>query len=153
MSLFCLLCLFRSKIKHCDFMFFYPNGALPPPPSFQIKVEQKTCEIVIASLIIRLSLETQHFWWSVVLGLEWQCKINCIISLQTTVQCHPMCIVLVVFICTTWEICFTFSKQIDIVFTKCEAYLPCDTNENNQDNTHGMALYCSLLTYCTEAKA
>ena len=63
------------------------------------------------------------------------------------VQCHPMRIVLVVLICTTWEICFTFSKQnvIDYVSTKCEAYLPCGTNQNNQDNTHGMALYHSLI--------
>ncbi len=36
-----VLCLFRSKIKDCDFMFFYPNGALPPSPtSFQINVEK-----------------------------------------------------------------------------------------------------------------
>ncbi len=31
---------------------------------------------------------------------------------QTTVQCHPMRIVLVVLICPTWEICFTFCKHI-----------------------------------------
>ena len=35
----------------------------------------------------------------------------------------------------------------DIVFTKCEAYLPCGTIQNNQDNTHGMALYHSLYMY------
>ncbi len=35
-----------------------------------------------------------------------------------------------------------------IVFTKCEAYLPCGTNQNNQDNTHGMALYHSLISTC-----
>ncbi len=79
-----------------------------------------------------------------------------------------MRIVLVVLILDTWEICLVFCKhrltlifskffgQVitmllrkrkklnanDIVFTK--AYLPCGTNQNNQDNTHGMALYHSL---------
>ena len=35
---------------------------------------------------------------------------------------------------------------IDIVFTKCEEYLPSGTNQNNQYNTHGMTLYRSLWT-------
>ncbi len=62
--------------------------------------------------------------------------MNSSVHNQTMVQCHPMRIVLVVLICTTWEM---------LVFTKCEAYLPCGTNQNNQDNTHGMALYHSLI--------
>ncbi len=85
--------------------------------------------------------------------MQSEVKSNLLVPVQTMVQCHPMRIVLVVLICTTWEMCFTFSKQIpdqrnviDIAFTKCEAYLPCGTNQNNQDNTHGMALYRSLCT-------